>query len=316
VTFQSSSGGQAVGEVTPALIAQARGDRVAMLRRLIERIGRLDAVGPDRFAVEPEAGTFDRVYGGQSLAEAMLAAAKTVDAPRRLHSAHAYFLRLGDPTRPAVYSVDRLRDTRSFSVRQVRAEQDGLAIISATFSFAAPTSGIQHQVAMPDAPPPEEILPRDVALLALHDGHLPKNVGVPWPIDLRHVDQPPWERRIGDGRHRVWMRADEQLPDDPLLHNCLLLYASDLTMADAVTNQHPIVWEDLIAARGLFGASLDHAFWLHAPARVDDWLLHVQESTRAADGRGFATGRFFDRAGVLVASVAQEIFIKQTGGER
>jgi acyl-CoA thioesterase-2 len=112
------------------------------------------------------------------------------------------------------------------------------------------------------------------------------------------------------------MRVDEQLPDDPLLQSCLLLYASDLTMADAVTNQHPIVWEDLIAARGLFGASLDHAFWLHAPARIDDWLLHVQESTRAADGRGFATGRFFDRAGRLVASVAQEIFIKETGGER
>jgi acyl-CoA thioesterase-2 len=95
-----------------------------------------------------------------------------------------------------------------------------------------------------------------------------------------------------------------------LLHAALLLYASDLTMADAVTVQHPIRWEDLIAGRDYFGASLDHAFWLHAPARMDDWLLHEQESSRAADGRGFATGRFFDRSGVLVASVAQEIFIR------
>jgi acyl-CoA thioesterase-2 len=136
---------------------------------------------------------------------------------------------------------------------------------------------------------------------------------VPWPIDLRYVDQPPWERRIGDGRQRVWMRVDEKLPDDPILHAAVLLFASDLTLSDAVINQHPIVWEDLIAARGLFGASLDHAVWLHAPTRVDRWLLHVQESSRAVAGRGFATGRFFDEAGALVASVAQEIFIKETG---
>lgn len=284
-----------------------------MLRRLIDRIGRIAPSGGDRFVIEPAVGAFDRVYGGQSLAESMLAAARTVDAGRRLNSAHCYFLRLGDPQRPIHYGVDRLRDTRSFSVRQVRAEQEGQAILTATFSFAAPSAGMTHQEPMPEAPDPEAVLPRDVALLAMHDGQLPKNVGVPWPIDLRHVDQPPWEPQIGSGRHRVWMRVDEALPDDPMLHDCLLLYASDLTMADAVTNQHPIVWENLIAGQGLFGASLDHAFWLHVPARLDRWLLHVQESTRAADGRGFATGRFFDRDGTLIASVAQEIFIKETG---
>jgi len=304
--------------ITDELLYGARQDRIVMLRRLIDRMGRIaPAKGEgDRFVLEPAIGAFDRVYGGQSLAEALIAAARTVDDGRRLNSAHCYFLRLGDPQKPVVYVVDRLRDTRSFSVRQVRAEQDGQAIITATFSFAASSGGIEHQGPAPAAPLPEDVLSRDVALLALHDGDLPKNAGVPWPIDLRHVDQAPWEKHIGDGRHRVWMRADEDLPDDPLLHACLLLYASDLTMADAVTNQHPIVWEDLIAARGLFGASLDHAFWLHVPARIDRWLLHVQESTRAADGRGFTTGRFYDQAGVLVASVAQEIFIKEVGGER
>jgi acyl-CoA thioesterase II len=130
---------------------------------------------------------------------------------------------------------------------------------------------------------------------------------------MRHVDHKPWDPQTSDGRNRVWMRADEKLDDDPLLHAGLLLYASDLTMADTVTTQHPIVWEDLIAARGIFGASIDHAFWLHAPVRVDGWLLHVQESSRAVDGRGFSTGRFFDAEGRLVASVAQEIFIKQAG---
>jgi acyl-CoA thioesterase-2 len=295
---------------------RARADRVVVLRRLIARLGSVVADGEDRFVIQPEAGAFDRVYGGQSMAEAMVAASRTVEPDRLLNSAHCHFLRLGDPAQPVRYIVDRLRDTRSFSLRQVRAEQNGQAIITATFSFAAPTEGITHQMAMPDAPDPAEVLPRDVALLAMHDGDLPKNAGVPWPIDLRHVDQPPWEQRIGDGRQRVWMRVDEELPDDPALHACLLLFASDLTMADAVTNQHPIVWEDLIAARGVFGASLDHAFWLHAPARFDRWLLHVQESTRAVDGRGFTTGRFFDREGQLVASVAQEIFIKQVPGER
>jgi acyl-CoA thioesterase-2 len=303
----------ALAAIPQDMLDRARDDRIAMLQRLIDRLGTMASVGGDRFVMEPAIGAFDRVYGGQSLAEAFMAAAATVDAARKLNSAHCYFLRLGDPSRPVAYVVDRLRDTRSFSVRHVRAEQDGQAIITVAFSFAASTDGIAHQIVMPDAPPPDEVLPRDVALIALHGGDLPKNAGVPWPIDLRHVDQPPWSAQIGDGHHRVWMRVDDELPDDPLLHSCLLLYASDLCMADAVTNQHPIVWEDLIAGRGLFGASLDHAFWLHVPARIDRWLLHVQESTRGVDGRGYTTGRFFDRAGTLVASVAQEIFIKETG---
>jgi acyl-CoA thioesterase-2 len=302
-------------EMTDKLRAQARLDRIAVLRRLIERMGQIESAGDDCFTVAANAGAFDRVYGGLILADAMMAAAATVKSDRQVHSAHCYFLRLGDPALPTVYSVDRLRDTRSLSVRQVRAEQAGLPITVATFSFAAAGEGMSHQWPMPDAPPPEKVPPRDVELIAMHGGNLPKNAGVPWPIDLRHVDQRPWDPAIGDGRHRLWMRVDERLTDDPLLHACLLLYASDLTMADAVTVQHPIIWEDLIAARGMFGASLDHAFWLHAPVRIDEWLLHVQESSRAANGRGFTTGRFFDQAGNLVASVAQEIFIK-TIGER
>ncbi len=294
---------------------QIRRDRVAALRRLIDRLRGLEASGEDEFVAPPSAGAFDRVYGGQSLAEALMAAAATVAAERQMNSAHGYFLRLGDPTLPTRYRVDRLRDTRSFSVRQVRAEQAGRPIITATFSFASPGAGIEHQGPAPDAPVPETLTSRDVELIALHGSNLPQNVGIPWPIDIRHADHRPWDAAIGDGRHRTWMRADEALPDDPLLHAALLLYASDLTMADAVSVQHPIRWEDLIDGRGVFGASLDHAFWMHAPARIDDWLLHVQQSPRAASGRGFTTGAFFDRTGALVASVAQEIFIKTMSGE-
>ena len=299
------------------LTKNARHLRVDMLRRQVKRMEFIaqSAVAGDCFTIEPTASVFDRVYGGQSLAEAMYAAARTVEQTRTLHSAHCYFLRLGDPAKPVHYLVDRLRDTRTFSIRQVRAEQDGRTILSAMFSFSTASTGITHQTEVPVAPAPEALVSRDVALIRRFGQALPQNCGIPWPIDLRHADQPPWDPSLGDGRHRIWMRADDPIPDDPLLHAALLLFASDLTMSEAVINQHGIVWEDLIDARGLFGASLDHAFWLHAPVRIDEWILHVQESTRAIDGRGFATGRFFDARGVLVASVAQEIFIKEAEGE-
>ena len=295
---------------------EARAHRIRVLHRLIERLRRIEPAGEDQFVIARDAGAFDRIYGGQSLAEALMAAAATAPAGRLVSSAHAYFLRLGDPVLPTTYRVDRLRDTRSFSVRQARAEQGGHPILTATFSFASPSQGITHQGTAQDAPPPEDLTSRDLELMALYGADLPRNAGIPWPIDIRHVDHRPWDDAIGDGRHRLWMRVDEDLPDDPLLHAAVLLYASDLTMADAVTVQHPLRWRDLIDGRGMFGASLDHAFWLHAPARIDDWMLHVQESPRAADGRGLTTGRFYDRSGALVASVAQEIFIKTVAGER
>jgi acyl-CoA thioesterase-2 len=282
-----------------------------MLRALVERLGAITPSGEgDVFTSGPAAGVFDRVYGGQSLSEALMAAARTTPGGRHFHSVHCHFLKLGDPAQATRFRVERLGDGRSFAVRQVRAEQAGRLILIATFSFAEPGQGIAHQWPAPVAPPPETAPSRDEELIAIHGRNLPTNAGVPWPIDIRHLDQRPWDESIGSGRHRLWMRADERLPDDPPLHAALLLYASDLTMADAVTVQHPIRWEELIAGRGHFGASLDHAFWLHAPTRIDDWLLHEQESSRAADGRGFTTGRFFDHTGVLVASVAQEILIR------
>jgi acyl-CoA thioesterase-2 len=260
---------------------------------------------------------FDRVYGGQSLAEACMAASATVAGDRGLSSVHCHFLRLGNPGLPVDFRVETLHDTRSVSVRSVRAEQAGRAIIAATFSFAVPVHGFSHQWTMPLTPPPDAYASRDEALRALHGEDLPQNAGVPWPLDLRHVDRHPWDQPPGPGAQRIWMRADETLPDDPLLHASLFLFASDLAMPESAFGRHPIVWEDLIAGRGYFGASLNHAVWLHAPVRIDEWLLHVQESPRAEAGRGFTTGRFFTRSGMLVASVAQEIFIKPaTGGAR
>ena len=293
-----------------------REERVALLRRLVTHLGRIAPAGPGSYSAPVEAGTFDRVYGGQIIAEGLMAAAQTVPASKQFNSVHCHFLRLGNPTEPIVHHVEEIRDSRSFSVRMVRAEQAGRTITAAAYSFAEQAEGLDHQWAMPATPDPETTTPRDRELIEIYGRDLPPNAGVPWPIDLRHVDRRPWDSEAGAGHQRIWMRADERLPDDPVLHTAVLLYASDLTMVESVIARHPIDWEDLIAGKGRFGASLDHAFWMHAPVRADDWLLHVQESPRGGSARGFCTGRFFDRSGILVASVAQEIFIRSTGEER
>lgn len=293
---------------------KCREARLGTLRHVIEDLLSIEPMGPDRFRAAKRSDVFDRVYGGQMLAQGLITAAATVDGARPPHSAHCYFLRLGDPSFPLEFHVERVRETRTFSNRLVRAQQNDACVCFMMFSFCRAGEGLEHQWAMPEAPAPEELTSRDEELIALHGDALPLNAGVPWPIDIRHVNRRPWDTTIGEGRNLLWMRADGALPKDPLLHACLLLYASDLTMSEAAIAQHPIRWEDLIAARGLFGASLDHSFWLHQPVRFDDWLLHVQESSRGGNGRGFTTGRFFDRDGRLIASVAQEIFIRETGG--
>jgi acyl-CoA thioesterase-2 len=297
-------------QITAALRQRTQADRVALLRRLTERLqNRHDAVDCPPLAHAGMA-IFDRIYGGQSLAEALVAASATVARDRMVSSVHCQFLHLGDPALPVDFRVETLHDTRSLSVRSVRAVQAGRIVIAATISFALPGNGFSHQWTMPPTPPPDDLASRDEVLRTIHGEDLPRNAGVPWPLDMRHVDRLPWDDPPGPGTQRIWMRTDEKLPDDPLLHASLFLFASDLTMPESAYGRHPIVWQDLIAGRGFFGASLNHAVWLHAPVRIDEWLLHIQESPCAEAGRGFTTGRFFTRSGKLVASVAQEIFIK------
>lgn len=291
----------------------ARTRRLALLRQLVIRLRTLTREGDDGFRAAATPGSFDRVYGGSLLAEAMMAATATIESDRSLHAMHGQYLRVGDPSLDTVYRVDCIHDTRTFSRRQVRAEQEGRMVALASFSFSRPTSGIAHQVAAPQVPPPEALEPRDIALLRRGGGVAPANSGVPWPFDIRPIGARPWDDGLSAGPNRFWIRADETLEGDAALQACLLLYASDFAMPDAITMQHPIGWERLMAGDGIFGASLDHSLWLHRPVRVDDWLLHEQESTVASGGRGFTTGRFFDRAGQLVASVAQEVFIREVG---
>jgi acyl-CoA thioesterase-2 len=210
-----------------------------------------------------------RVFGGQVAGQALVAAARTVEPGRSVHSLHAYFLRPGDPTVPILYEVDRIRDGRSFTTRRVVAIQHGKAIFNLQSSFQVPEAGLEHQEPMPDAPAPEEL--QDFATrMAPYKEQFGAYFDRPRPIDMRYVDWNPPDRRDPlPPFQRVWLRANGTLPDDPVLHACILTYASDMTLLDTALLPHGGSW----GAAGLFMASLDHAMWFHRPFRADQWLL-------------------------------------------
>lgn len=246
-----------------------------------------------------------RVFGGQVAGQALIAAGRTVPAERRVHSLHAYFIRPGDPSIPIVYEVDRIRDGRSFTTRRVTAIQRGKAIfaLSASFQLDEP-GGMDHSEPMPDVPAPD-----DLPTYAEQARELRAKVGrmalLPRPIDIRYVTEPAWISRASgprEARNQVWMRADGKLPDDQLLHVCVLTYCSDMTLLDAVLARHGVYW----GADDVHGASLDHALWFHRPFRADEWFLYDCVSPSASNARGLATGRFFTRAGTHIATVVQE----------
>jgi acyl-CoA thioesterase-2 len=267
-----------------------------------------DAGGdPDTFVGQSQPQPWGRVFGGQVLAQSLTAAQRTVDPSelgvRPVHSMHAYFLRAGDSGEPITFGVERLRDGRSFSARRVHALQFGRPILSMIASFQAPSTGLEHQLPMPDVPAPEEL-----PTIPERYGHLDSAPAKYWmrqrPMDLRHVDEPIFLTGAADrtAHQAVWMRAVGPLPDDAALHAAVLAYASDYTLLEPVLRAHGRGWSD----PGLKAASLDHAMWWHRPARADDWLLYVQDSPSAQGARGLGLGRIYSRDGVLVATVAQE----------
>jgi acyl-CoA thioesterase-2 len=243
-----------------------------------------------------------RVFGGQVAGQALIAAGRTVPPQRRVHSLHAYFIRGGDPSIPIVYEVDRVRDGRSFTTRRVTAIQHGKAIFALSASFQIDEPGIDHAESMPDVPAPETLptYAEQAATLARKTGQA---VRLPRPIDIRYVTEPAWISRDSgprEARNQVWMRADGVLPDDQLLHVCVLTYCSDMTLLDSVLARHGVYWGDVN------GASLDHALWFHRPFRADEWFLYDAASPTAHGARGLATGRFFTQSGDYVATVVQE----------
>ncbi|MFJ9613158.1 acyl-CoA thioesterase [Streptomyces noursei] len=277
----------------------------------------LERIEQDIFRGLSRASVVPRVFGGQVAAQALVAAGRTVPADRPPHSLHAYFLRPGDPGAPIVYTVDRIRDGRSFTTRRVVAVQHGKPIFHLTASFhAQEEAALEHQEPMPAAPDPLE-LPTAAEMLPRHaaEGFLTPDVAerlleARAAIDLRYVDEPPYVT-VGqprEPRSQVWFRTHGKLDDDgeiprPLLDVCLVTYVSDMTLLDSILLAHGRGgW----AVGDVVGASLDHAMWFHRPLRADEWLLYDQESPTAQSGRGLGQGRIFTADGQLVVSVIQE----------
>jgi acyl-CoA thioesterase-2 len=255
--------------------------------------------------------SWQRVFGGQTLGQALVAAVRTVPAERIAHSLHAYFLQPGDLDRPIIYGVERVRDGGSFTTRRVTATQHGRAMFVMSVSFHKDEPGLDHQERMPKVPPPED-LPNERDLKTRMIKELPPDMRKYWeqerPIEMRPVDVSRYfarERRQPE--QHVWMRATGTLPDNFPLHQCVLAYASDFSLLDTALIAHGKLMFD----KDIQLASLDHALWFHRPFRADEWLLYAQDSPSSHGSRGFCRGRIFTREGVLVASVAQEGLMRQ-----
>lgn len=247
-----------------------------------------------------------RVFGGQVFAQALVAARRTVDAPREAHSVHGYFLRAGDLKAPIVYFVDRPRDGGSFTSRRVTAIQHGEAIFHLSASFHVHEGGLEHQSNMPIVPSPES-LPSELELVRGRAAELPEHLrGIltqDRPLDLRAiVPSDPVSPSRGEPLRQVWFRCIEKLPDEPIVHQAILAYASDFGMLPTALRPHGVSYRD----PRLMLASLDHSVWMHRDFRADDWLLYCIDSPSASGARGFVRGQIFTRDGRLVASVAQE----------
>ena len=252
---------------------------------------------------------WQRVFGGQVIGQALVAATRTVDA-RPVHSLHAYFLLGGDPKVPIIYEVDRIRDGRSFTTRRVVAIQHGQAIFSMSVSFHRDEPGFSHQAEMPKVPGPDE-LPSEQQIRENIMPMMPEPVRRYYeserPIELRPVEYGRYLSREHRSPHfHVWIRATAPLPDDPAIHQCVLAYASDMTLLDTSLIPHG----QTVFNKRIQAASLNHALWFHRPFRADEWLLYAQDTPNASAGRGFSRGLIFSRDGKLVASVAQEGLIR------
>jgi acyl-CoA thioesterase II len=256
-----------------------------------------------------------RVFGGQVAAQALVAAGRTVSADRPVHSLHAYFLRPGDPNIPIVYEVDRIRDGKSFTTRRVVAIQHGRAIFNLAASFQVIEDGPDHQMPMPAVLGPDELptwQQRVEPYLERLGPDLAEWLVRERPIDSRPVEDPRWlDPTPREPQQDVWIRANGDLPDAPLIHECVVAYASDLTLLDTAMFPHAISYRE----QHYMIASLDHAMWFHRPFRADDWLLYHQTSPTASRARGLAQGSLFCEDGTLAVTVIQEGLIRPVKGE-
>ncbi|MGY9041606.1 MAG: acyl-CoA thioesterase II [Alphaproteobacteria bacterium] len=282
-----------------------------MNERLENLINLLDIerIEENLFRGESPSDRWQRVFGGQVIGQALVAASRTVEN-RVCHSLHAYFLRAGDPKVPILYEVDRSRDGRSFTSRRVVAVQNGKKIFNMSASFQIEEDGLNHQDLMPDVDNFDD-LPSEYDLRKKIINSVPDeykdSFNKEWPVEVRPIDPVDLmnpEPKVP--KNLIWFRAKSSLPDNVSLHQCVLAYMSDMSLLDTCTNPHGINF----MSKNLRSASLDHAMWFHRPFKADEWLLYSQDSPSASGARGFNRGSIFDTSGNLIASVAQEGLIR------
>jgi acyl-CoA thioesterase-2 len=281
------------------------------LKELLDLL-RLEPLEADRFRGQSQDLGWGRVFGGQVIGQAMVAATNTIEG-RPVHSMHAYFLRPGDVEHPIDYVVERVRDGGSFSVRRVVAHQLGKPIFEMSASFQAPEEGFEHQFPMPDIAGPEG-LTSELDLARAIRQSLPERMHELYlcdrPIEVRPIDPVnPYKPEAKPPYKYSWIRAVGEMPDDPTLHKCLLAYASDWGFVHTSTRPHGVTF----MTQGMQTASLDHAMWFHRDFRMDQWLLYAQDSPSASHGRGFNRGNIYTADGTLVVSVCQEALIRKRG---
>ena len=294
-----------------ARISRARDIQTAFSpEKVVGAVTRLFDLVP---AEEPDEYTFpafnkptrDRIFGGQVIAQAMVAAARTVDSDKRVHSLHAYFLRGGDETKPLHFRVHRDFDGRSFANRRVVVRQDGKVIFNLTASFQKPAPGFAHQVPMPDLLPPEDCVDFLEAIAA--DPHVSEDsfdhMARRRPFELRN-HRPPASAKAT--QHYQWFRVAAPIGDDPLVHQGFLAFASDMGLLSSAMLPHGLNW----STPGLFSTSLDHAMWFHDDVRVDDWFVYVMDNDWSGGSRGLNRGSIYRRDGTLIASTVQEGLIR------
>jgi acyl-CoA thioesterase-2 len=294
-------------DAEPNAEAASETDPVASMLSVIDLSASDARTTEDIFTGASQSMPLGRVYGGQVLAQSIVAASRTIPDERIVHSMHGYFLRPGDSTKGITFSVDRIHDGRSFSTRRTQAYQEGVPIFSMIASFQDEDPGLDHQEPMPEGlPGPDELPDIESQLQGLHP--MSKRLFTDRPVDLRHIPSPIYVTAGVEEvpRQAVWMRIRRPIPDTPAVHRAALAYLSDLTIQESILRAHGVSW----ATPGLKVASLDHAMWWHRFGRVDEWMLYVQESPSARGGRGLATGRIYAVDGTLLASVAQEITVR------
>lgn len=268
----------------------------------------LEAIDRDLFRGARDPGAHGRIFGGQVVGQALIAASRTVEANRQAHSLHAYFVRPGDDAHPVIYHVERDRDGGSFSNRRVVAQQGGETILNMIASFQVEEEGLSHQEEMPDVPGPEGL--RTDAEIAPELTHLPEPfrqfMARPRGVELKRVSLDPLYGKKTEPTQHMWFKLMAPSPSDPGVARAVLAYASDFALLGTSMLPHGMHW----TTKGMRTASIDHAVWIHETPNVGDWLLYTMDSGWSGGARGFSRGRIFTQDGRLVASTAQEGLIR------